>query len=368
MVPTPIPAPPLDIPASKTTVKVSIIDSTGRLGKIPTSLFFEPPIPGYDFWSAPSYCFLIEHGPSGHKLLYDLGLRKDPDNHPPAVKKLVDGWALTADKDVADVLVENGVALVDIKDIFWSHRHFDHNGDPSLFPPTTNLIVGPGFKKMVGEGYPGTEDSIVTSSAWEGRKFIELDFESDKRATQVDRWKAIDWFGDGSFYLLQSPGHTVDHISALARTKLAPQSSMGKDEFIFIGGDVAHHGGELKPNLFSPIPAEIAPDPRLAPYAGGCCPGEYYAQYNRRHEGDARWNGTVFTTANGFLDDPEKAAWSLGVVEEFDAHDNVFVVFAHDDTLLDVVDFYPKDATDWKEKGWKREGYWRFLESIKGSG
>ncbi|OTB00942.1 hypothetical protein M426DRAFT_64957 [Hypoxylon sp. CI-4A] len=365
MAPAAIPLPPLNVPPSDTTVKVSVIESSGRLARVPATSFFDPHIEGFDFWSAPSYSFLIEHGPSD-KLLFDLGVRKDPENYPPEVQKVIEGWILSADKNVSDVLIENGVDLSDIRNIVLSHRHFDHQGDLSAFPPSTNLIVGLGFKEFVGEGYPKDEKSVCLSDSWEGRKLLELDFESDKRATKIGRFQAIDFFDDGSFYLLRSLGHTIDHISSFARTKLAAQSTTRKDEFILMGGDVAHHAGEFKPNGFTPIPTEISPDPRLAVFNRSFCPGELYAELNKRNDGDDRWKKPFLTSAKGFLDDAEKAAWSLDVVGEFEAHDNVFVVFAHDAKLLDIMEFYPKSATDWKEKGWKWESRWRFLGDFGG--
>jgi hypothetical protein len=33
--------------------------------------------------------------------------------------------------------------------------------------------------------------------------------------------------------------------------------------------------------------------------------------------------------------------------------------------LLDVIEFFPKSANDWKAKGWKPASRWRFLESFK---
>lgn len=50
---------------------------------------------------------------------------------------------------------------------------------------------------------------------------------------------------------------------------------------------------------------------------------------------------------------------------DFDANDNVFVMIAHDTSLLGVVDFYPKKANHWQEKGWKKVGQWRFLEDFQ---
>ncbi|KAI0018068.1 hypothetical protein F4780DRAFT_771977 [Xylariomycetidae sp. FL0641] len=363
----------LSVPASDTTVKVSIIDTSARL-KLPWKALHEPQIQGCEYWGGPSYSFLIEHGPSGAKLLYDLSIGKDLENLPSPVKDMINSWgvdnAVTSTKNVSDVLVENGVDLGTITAIIWSHRHFDHNGDPSVFPPSTSLVVGPGFRDKVGKGYPHDATSPCLASAWEGRELVELDFEADARATRIGRWQALDWFGDGSFYLLRSVGHTVDHISGFARTKLAaPSSQLEKDEFLLMGGDVAHHCGEFRPNAFGPIPVQISPDPRRPPYAGGggFCPGEYYAQRNTRHRGDDRWRKPFLSSSSDFMDDLKTAEWSIDVVGEFDAHDNVFMVFAHDATLLDVVEFYPKDANEWKSKGWRREGRWRFLEVLKGA-
>lgn len=48
-----------------------------------------------------------------------------------------------------------------------SHWHWDHTGDPSLFPTTTDLIVGPGFKDKFVPGYPTKPESGVDESAWQ---------------------------------------------------------------------------------------------------------------------------------------------------------------------------------------------------------
>lgn len=69
--------------------------------------------------------FLIEH-PSGRKLLYDLGCRKDWENLPPVLglKALVEGGVvnkLEVGKNVAEILVEGGVDLRGIEGIVWSH-------------------------------------------------------------------------------------------------------------------------------------------------------------------------------------------------------------------------------------------------------
>jgi hypothetical protein len=52
---------------------------------------------------------------------------------------------------------------------------------------------------------------------------------------------------------------------------------------------------------------------------------------------------------------------SIEKLTEFDAYDNVLSVIAHDQSLFDIVEFYPKPANEWKAKGWAKEGQWRFL-------
>jgi hypothetical protein len=48
----------------------------------------------------------------------------------------------------------------------------------------------------------------------------------------------------------------------------------------------------------------------------------------------------------------------------FDACENVLVVLAHDKSLLGVVDLVPTEVNEWKRKGWKEAGRWRFLRDF----
>jgi hypothetical protein len=45
-----------------------------------------------------------------------------------------------------------------------SHWHWDHIGDPSTFPETTDLVVGPGFKNAMLPGAPANPDSPILES------------------------------------------------------------------------------------------------------------------------------------------------------------------------------------------------------------
>jgi hypothetical protein len=60
-----------------------------------------------------------------------------------------------------------------------------------------------------------------------------------------------------------------------------------------------------------------------------------------------------------------KAHESNDRLKEFDASNDVFVSFAHDGGLYDVIDFYPKGTmNDRKAKGWKEKAHWGFLSEL----
>ncbi|KAG9074304.1 hypothetical protein FRC06_010784, partial [Ceratobasidium sp. 370] len=220
-----------------------------------------------------------------------------------ANKIIQNNWQVTVPKNVSDILTEHGVSLESINSIIWSHYHWDHTGDPSLFPPTTSLTVGPGFTKSKTPGYPTNPNALILESAYKGRELVEISFE-DGPSLFLGRFRALDYFGDGSFYLLDSPGHAVGHICGLARTT--------PDTFLFMGGDI-----------FADLDGKQA------------------------------------------YDNPPEAQRSLGKLEEFDGYPNILTIIAHDQTLLDVLDFYPKNLNDWQAKGYKERGMWQFLRDFR---
>lgn len=357
--------PDLKIPESPNTVDVSIVNTTSYVGGLPIAAFMEPTVPGFDKMSAPCYGFSIKHhGQTKSKydtLIFDLGIRKDWENGPKGMVERAKemGYIIKTQKDVATILRENGQDLNEVGGIIWSHYHFDHTGDPSTFPGSTDLIVGPGFKGSYMPGYPTNPDAPVDEKAWEGRTLREIDFASEGKGLHLGKYPALDFYGDGSFYLLDTPGHAVGHMCGLARVTANPST------FILMGGDIAHHGGEFRPTQYMPLPDEIDPNPLVAPGTKNvpACPGHIFESIHPSKSRTDRYfkpSTAEFT----FHADPEEAKHSLDKMTEFDGHDNIFPVIAHDESLYDVVDFYPKTANDWQAKGWKKEGQWRFLRDF----
>ncbi|AEO63751.1 uncharacterized protein THITE_2109342 [Thermothielavioides terrestris NRRL 8126] len=369
-----ISAPDLGIPPSASTVDLSIINTTGTIRGVSADLFLSPPVKGYDWLAVPVVSFLIQHPRLNRSLLFDLGIRKDWENlSPPLLTRIKSlGWTLSVDRDVHEILQEAGVDPGNIEAIVWSHHHFDHAGDPSMFPPSTALIVGPGFQSML-PGYPTDPTSTILESSLANRRLIELDFESGRAGTDtyaplsIGGFRALDYFGDGSFYLLHTPGHTVGHISGLARVTSEPAS------FVLLAGDAIHHPGEIRPSRYLPVPSDIipdpfAPDPRPLASHYGCAAAVFDSLFaaRGRSAGDP-----IFDPARAkhgeeaFHDDVDELRRTAAKLQAMDAHDNVLIAAAHDEALLDHMDFFPDGKLNgFVHHAWVRRVRWRFLKDF----
>ncbi|PYH90715.1 hypothetical protein BO71DRAFT_486897 [Aspergillus ellipticus CBS 707.79] len=351
----------VNIPQSTSTVEVSIIDTTSTI-HFPTAFFVTPEINDVKTLRGGSYSFLIEHKPSGKRLVFDLGVRKDWKNYAkPLLDNLLSTGAFTLDikKNVADILTDHGVSLDTIDGIIWSHTHFDHIGDPSTFPSSTSLIVGPGFSAAFLPAYPTNPSSQLLDTDFAGRSLVEI--QPSQFDQTIGGYKAYDYFNDGSFYLLDVPGHAIGHICGLARTT----TTEGNATFILMGADTVHHAGQLRPSDALPLPDQITPNPLGGPLP---CPGEMFEKIHpapETYQTKPFYHINVDENGNSVAHDPVEAEHSVDHLKEFDALENVFVAFAHDASLEGVIQTFPAKANDWKAAGWKEESRWRFLADWK---
>jgi hypothetical protein len=211
------------------TVEVSILN--GGMFDIASQYIILNPVSEHDSLNAPCLSFLVENKKLGKKILFDLGFMKAWQDKQSPTREILGNhqklylWMLmkrnivlgqieaakptiTIERDIPEQLKEANITLESINSIIWSHHHVDHRGDPSLFPQSVSLVVGPGFKsdKTLFPGYPKNPDALTVDDAFEGQNVIELDFSST--GLDIGGFAALDIFGDGSFYLLAAPGHS----------------------------------------------------------------------------------------------------------------------------------------------------------------
>ena len=83
--------------------------------------FMAPDVPGLDrFKDAPSHSFLLEH-PSGRKLVWDLGIRKDYQNYSPKIAEYIPttNYDIRVTKNVVDIIEEGGVKPSEVEAVIW---------------------------------------------------------------------------------------------------------------------------------------------------------------------------------------------------------------------------------------------------------
>lgn len=333
--------------------KVSIIN--GARSHFPAANFVIPARDDHKYLDMACYSFLIESEHKHQKVMFDLSFMKDIDARmPPALKAMFaggedDGGAVDEVHDVPDTLQHHGTPLSDINAIIWSHSHIDHVGDPSVFPPSTELIVGPGFKAAQMPGYPTNPGSFVLQSAFDGRNAREVDFTSS--TVSIGGFRAVDLFEDASLFLLETPGHTPHHLSALCRTT--------EDSWVLLGGDACHSVAQLRPSQYRPLPSDIEGDAATNTARSQSCSCTTSAIHSQ-----GTGMSSIYDLAPGMHELLDQAKSTVERLKAFDGRDDVLVVIAHDPTLLDVVDFYPSALNEWKGNDWAKVCRWRFMRDF----
>ncbi|KAH7232248.1 uncharacterized protein BKA55DRAFT_598256 [Fusarium redolens] len=310
-----------NIPNSANSVSVSIIDSTTMIKGVPPQAFMKPQYPGHDSLILPSYSFLIHNKRLDRTIIYDLAVRKDWEtSSPPALQQQLKLANISVQKDIRDILEEGVISS------------FDHIRNPSRFEKNTKLIVGPGFKQNLLPCYPTIRNSTINEKDLMGRDLYELEF-SDT-GPKVGRFPAFDYFGDGCFYSLDTPGHAVGHISGFARLRPSPQL---------------------------PLPDCIVPNPLLLGRTPAPpCPGAIFEALLA----DKGRDKPFYCPAGPIHHDQEETRRTIVKFQEAGGRDDIFVVLAHDEVLLDVVDFFPNTANDFLNKGWVQKSRWLFLRDL----
>ncbi|KAK5224292.1 hypothetical protein LTR47_009903 [Exophiala xenobiotica] len=228
--------------------------------------------------TVPSLSFLVRH-PSGCRLIFDLGIRRDLSQYPAALHgRLESRQPIAGAPDVSASLRAGGVAPDDIDVVVLSHVHYDH----ACFivgPSSIGLLQSEGFPDFPGHferdllpldrtielAGPGVDGHASRAVRTEDKRKISLlrdKLRRQKTTTTTSDcaegdsdslfvWQslgpfdaAVDLFNDGSVYLVNSPGHLDGHINLLCRTRPADRDR--ESLRVYLAGDACHHERILK--------------------------------------------------------------------------------------------------------------------------
>ncbi|KAI9346233.1 hypothetical protein BDR26DRAFT_956051 [Obelidium mucronatum] len=304
------PLPPSPSPSS--LVKVSLLlngrfSSNPRIFVLESKTLKNPPILNNNLQLFPVFCFLVEKKFENGKLertLFDLGIRKDTHNFSPTTQTHVLPFFRphpTQSPDVVESLAQGGLTVADIDRVILSHNHFDHIGNPFLFPSSTEFFIGE-FNSKENEAKYSVEGEQTI--AW--RKLL---------ADGNIKWEPVgsfergwDFYGDGSFWIIDAPGHCTGHMIALARTTTDP------DSYMLFAGDAAHAQCLYKSKCPTSLDGENPPHHHDTRHPCGL--------FSKALQFDAPEQDLVLS----IHDDLEQAYKTIAKISRMDALDNVFVV------------------------------------------
>lgn len=72
-----------------------------------------------------------------------------------------------------------------------------------------------------------------------------------------------------------------------------------------------------------------------------------------------------YLVTESFAHDLEVCNWTIAGLQEFDANENVLLIVAHDDSVGDLLEFYPESINHWAEKDMARKAKWSFLKDFE---
>jgi glyoxylase-like metal-dependent hydrolase (beta-lactamase superfamily II) len=124
-----------------------------------------------------------------------------------------------------------------------SHAHWDHIFPASEYFPNAKVLCLEGTLEWTSKSWPSEPDSGFDGRIW-NKEESELPIdEVPSPVTAPEKWQPLgpfnnahDFFGDGSFWLIDAPGHCPGNLAALARTRRKD----GKLKWVFLGGDCFH--------------------------------------------------------------------------------------------------------------------------------
>lgn len=115
-----------------------------------------------------------------------------------------------------DQLRERGFNPADVRFVVMTHLHIDHASGMSQFPDATFV-----FSKREWEAARdgGLRQGYIQRQFDHAFDYRLLDFDGDDVSSFASFGRSLDLFGDGSLRVVYTPGHTLGHMSVVAKLK-----------------------------------------------------------------------------------------------------------------------------------------------------
>lgn len=134
-----------------------------------------------------------------------------------------------------------------------------------------------------------------------------------------------------------------------------------------MGGDACHHVAEFRPSKYLLLLDSILHNP-FSKSSSSLCPGSLFNDLLLGGDKTKPFFGIAdLLDGKSITYNFDDVVRTIGKVQDADAREEILVVMAHDESLLEVVDFFPKEANGFVEKEWVKEGRWGFWKDFKES-
>lgn len=224
-------------------VSVHALD-TGTIS-MPRRFFVTPIDDPNEMAVMPCMSFLIQHHDrettKTTRILFDLGIRADTGLFPQRIRDHI----LASDKpannsNIVSALAKGDLSAKDIDYVIFSHLHWDHIGSPTDLPNAQLVVGAGGLAFLAKHGVNGTYERDL----FPDHRTIELAGTDNLLSNAAhplfsQPWKptstfenTLDIFGDGSLYVVDTPGHMPGHINLLCRLEAG--------RYVYLAGDLCH--------------------------------------------------------------------------------------------------------------------------------
>ena len=198
------------------------------------------------------WSFYIYNAAHDRRILWDVGVTSNKTDYSNFVQDYI--WEelqpVGPTRSIQEQLLRReNLRTDDVDAIIFSHAHWDHSRPIRDSFPRAIGYFGPDTQEYCSPGHLETP-----SMQWDGRFFDPVNA-SERWETLNGPWtsfgpfeRAMDFFGDGSFWVIQAPGHMPGNLCAAAKLE--------GGEWVLLGSDCCHSRLVAYPSL-SPTQTDL---------------------------------------------------------------------------------------------------------------